>query len=73
MGTTPETKDAPPINTVIGFLTTIPGIGSLIAAGLGAARWGWVEVSHAKLIKAGKKDNNNNGVDDALETPASTT
>jgi len=73
MGTTPETKDAPPINSVIGFLQTIPGIGTAVAAGLGMARWAWVEKAHYDLIKAGKKDDNNNGVDDAIETTTTTT
>lgn len=67
MGTTPATVEHPPIQQVINFLSTIPGIGTAIAAGLGVARWGWVEVAHAKLIKEGKKDDNNNGVDDAIE------
>lgn len=68
MGTTPETVDEPPIKAVINFLQTIPGIGTAIASGLAVGRWGWVEVAHRKLIAAGKKDDNNNGVDDALET-----
>jgi hypothetical protein len=69
MGTSPETADEPPIKTVISFLQTIPGIGTAIATGLGVSRWGWVEYSHAKLIREGKKDDNNDGVDDALQKP----
>lgn len=69
MGTTPETADDPPIKTIINFLGTIPGIGTAIGTGLAVARWGWVEIAHKKLINEGKKDDNNDGVDDALQKP----
>jgi hypothetical protein len=69
MGTSPETVNDPPIQHIINFLQTIPGIGTAIATGLGIGRWGWVEIKHAQLIKEGKKDDNLNGVDDALEKP----
>jgi hypothetical protein len=45
------------------------GIGTAVAAALGVGRWGWVEIARAKLLKEGKKDDNYNGVDDALEKP----
>lgn len=67
MGTTPETVKDPPIQHVINFLTTLPGIGTMVVTALGVARWGWVEKAHFDLLKAGKKDANVNGVDDALE------
>lgn len=70
MGTSPETAQDPPIQHIINFLGTLPGIGTMVASGLGVARWGWVEVQHSKLISAGKKDANNNGVDDDLEKPS---
>ena len=69
MGTTPETVKDPPIQHVINFLTTLPGIGTMVATGLGVVRWGWIEKAHSDLVKAGKKDANVNGVDDALEVP----
>ena len=70
MGTTPETVKDPPIQHVINFLTTLPGIGTMVASGLGVVRWGWIEKQHYDLVKAGKQDANVNGVDDALEKPA---
>lgn len=69
MGTTPETVDDPPIKHIINFLQTIPGIGTAAAAALGVGRWGWVEIARAKLLREGKRDDNYNGVDDALEKP----
>lgn len=68
-GTTPQTADDPPVKHIINFLQTIPGIGTAIASGLGIGRWGWVEYKRAQLLKEGKKDDNYNGVDDALEKP----
>ena len=69
-GTAPGDSGQPgdsPVAAVIGFLQTIPGIGTAAAAALGVARWGWVEKRHYELVKEGKKDDNNNGIDDALE------
>lgn len=52
-----------------GVVGNIPGgYGTLIAGGLWLLRHGYVEIRHFQLIRAGKKDDNKNGVDDALET-----
>jgi hypothetical protein len=59
-----------------GQILTGPGVGDVIAdaaasflpygLGIGAAiRWGLVEYRHHRLVAAGKKDDNRDGVEDA--------
>ena len=67
-GTTPGTphSDGSTSPIAIGgswLNTIIPGAAALA----GAARWAYVEYKHNQLVKVGKKDDDNDGIDDATQ------
>lgn len=63
-----------------GTITTGPGVGDQVAGllgsflpwgagGAGLLRWGLLEYRHHRLVAAGKKDENRDGVEDAPTPP----
>ncbi len=61
IGTSPNS----PLETAAGFLSIFGPWG---AGAAGLIRWGTVEYKHYALVKAGKKDDDNDGVEDPPAT-----
>ena len=63
IGTSPNS----PLETAAGFLSIFGPWGAAAGA---AIRWGTVEYKHYALVKAGKKDDDNDGQEDPPTPPA---
>lgn len=61
------TKNSPPSDAIGGLVgTVVPGGAALI----GMLRWGYIEYRHHQLVKAGKRDDDKDGIEDPPAPPA---